>query len=59
MNGKERTNITLSRKLTREELQFLPAALEIIETPPSPVGRIMIWLLIFSVCDYYNVVCRG
>jgi hemolysin D len=34
------------RKLTREELQFLPAALEIIETPPSPVGRALIWLLI-------------
>ena len=23
----------------REELAFLPAALEIVETPPSPVGR--------------------
>jgi len=34
------------RKLTKEELQFLPAALEIIETPPSPVGRSLIWLLI-------------
>jgi hemolysin D len=34
------------RKLTREELQFLPAALEIVETPPSPVGRALIWLLI-------------
>jgi hypothetical protein len=27
------------RRLTREELQFLPAALEIVETPPSPMGR--------------------
>jgi hemolysin D len=34
------------RPLTKEELQFLPAALEIIETPPSPVGRALIWLLI-------------
>jgi len=24
----------------REELAFLPAALEIVETPPSPIGRI-------------------
>ena len=23
----------------REELAFLPAALEIVETPPSPIGR--------------------
>jgi hemolysin D len=37
---------TPPRKLTREELQFLPAALEIVETPPSPVGRALIWLLI-------------
>ena len=24
---------------TRDELAFLPAALEIVETPPSPIGR--------------------
>ena len=23
----------------RDELAFLPAALEIVETPPSPIGR--------------------
>jgi hemolysin D len=23
----------------RDELEFLPAALEIVETPPSPIGR--------------------
>jgi hemolysin D len=34
------------RELTKEELQFLPAALEIVETPPSPVGRALSWLLI-------------
>lgn len=46
MNKTEDTRNPLSRKLTREELQFLPAALEIIETPPSPIGRALIWLLI-------------
>ena len=35
-----------SQQLTREELEFLPAALEIIETPPSPVGRALVWILI-------------
>ena len=34
------------RQLTKEELQFLPAALEIVETPPSPLGRWLSWLLI-------------
>lgn len=29
----------LARGRSREELAFLPAALEVIETPPSPVGR--------------------
>src|SRR6202161_2769068 len=27
------------RPRDREELEFLPAALEIVETPPSPLGR--------------------
>jgi hemolysin D len=26
-------------KRNRHELEFLPAALEIVETPPSPAGR--------------------
>jgi hemolysin D len=30
----------------REELAFLPAALEIQETPPSPVGRTILWTII-------------
>src|SRR5579863_5496522 len=28
-----------SAQRDREELAFLPAALEIVETPPSPIGR--------------------
>jgi hemolysin D len=30
----------------REELAFLPAALEIVETPPSPVGRAVAWTIV-------------
>lgn len=37
---------TDSTKLNRSELGFLPAALEIVETPPSPIGRALVWLLI-------------
>jgi hemolysin D len=31
---------------TRHELEFLPAALEVIETPPSPTARVTVWLII-------------
>jgi hemolysin D len=30
---------TAAKRRDREELEFLPAALEIVETPPSPTGR--------------------
>jgi len=47
-----------TRALTKEELQFLPAALEIIETPPSPVGRALMWLLmaLFSIALVWAIV---
>ncbi len=40
----EKKRITLKR--SRFELEFLPAALEVIETPPSPTARITTWLVI-------------
>ncbi len=33
-------------KRTRAELAFLPAALEITDTPPSPLGRAIVWAVI-------------
>jgi hemolysin D len=33
------TNIVVPLRRKRDELAFLPAALEIVETPPSPIGR--------------------
>ncbi|MEH6467653.1 MAG: biotin/lipoyl-binding protein, partial [Porticoccus sp.] len=38
-------------KVTHTEREFLPAALEIQETPPSPIGRVLAWSLIalFSI----------
>src|SRR5262249_26157981 len=33
-----------------EELAFLPAALEIVETPPSPIGRAIVATIIFLFC---------
>ena len=29
----------------REESEFLPAVLEVTETPPSPIARIVLWTL--------------
>ena len=33
----------------RQEAEFLPAVLEVTETPPSPVGRKLLWLLMLMV----------
>ena len=32
-------------KLKREEIEFFPPLLEIQESPPSPIGRMILWLL--------------
>lgn len=34
----------------KEELAFLPAALEIVETPPSPIGRTIVFTIIAVFC---------
>ena len=36
--------------LDKHELAFLPAALEIVETPPSPVGRTIVFSVIALFC---------
>ena len=37
-------------KRRAEELAFLPAALEIVETPPSPIGRAIAAVIILMFC---------
>lgn len=32
-----------------EETEFLPAALEVLETPPAPLGRVVLWSLLSFV----------
>jgi membrane fusion protein, hemolysin D len=34
----------------RDELAFLPAALEIVETPPSPLGRALVLTIVAAFC---------
>lgn len=36
-------------ELNKDEYEFLPAALEVVETPPSPLGRSVLWLLFIFI----------
>ncbi|PIE55403.1 MAG: secretion protein HlyD [Dethiosulfovibrio peptidovorans] len=42
----------------REELEFLPAALEIVESPPSPIGRALLWIVVsfFLIALAWSIV---
>ena len=44
------TSFRRARGRRGEELAFLPAALEIVETPPSPVGRAIGATIILLFC---------
>jgi len=48
-----------ARRRHKEDLAFLPAALEIVETPPSPVGRAVAYVLmaLFAVATLWS--CLG
>jgi len=39
-----------NKGLDKHELAFLPAALEIVETPPSPVGRTIVFSIVALFC---------
>ena len=57
------TEIVVPLKRARErrgdELAFLPAALEIVETPPSPVGRLTVAIIILLFCSALIWSCWG
>src|SRR5450830_46866 len=42
----------------RDEVEFLPAALEVLETPASPVGRSLMWalMILFSIALIWSVI---
>jgi hemolysin D len=49
--GEAWTAETVRRQQPRRtwvETEFLPAALEVTETPPSPIGRAILWLIVVS-----------
>src|SRR5258708_25332949 len=45
-----RTDARLRPGRRRDELAFLPAALEVIDTPPSPIGRAMALGIVLVFC---------
>ena len=42
----------------RDEVEFLPAALEVLETPASPVGRGLMWalMLLFAIALGWSII---
>jgi hemolysin D len=48
-----------AERRTRQELEFLPAALEIIETPTSAAGRIMMGVIVALVAVAIGWACIG
>lgn len=46
-------------KARRDELEFLPAALEIVETPAPPLGRIVAWALMAFFTIALAWACLG
>jgi hemolysin D len=43
----------------QDELAFLPAALEIVETPPSPIGRIIVFTIVAAFSAALAWACIG
>ena len=42
-----------------EEMEFLPASLEVVETPPSPIGRAIIWCIVAFIVFGVVWACIG
>lgn len=54
-------NETERRKSAKqlEQTEFLPAALEVLETPPNPLGRTVLWLLLSFLAIAVLWACLG
>lgn len=46
---KQRCTDKLSARLTSDHLAFLPAAIEVEQRPPSPIGRAVLWSIMLLV----------
>ncbi|TIH15589.1 HlyD family type I secretion periplasmic adaptor subunit [Marinifilum sp. JC120] len=46
-------------KMASDEMEFLPASLEVVETPPSPIGRAILWCIVLFVVLGVIWACLG
>ncbi|MGY5796165.1 HlyD family type I secretion periplasmic adaptor subunit [Rheinheimera faecalis] len=51
--------LPLEKKLSREQLSFLPAALEIEASPPAPFSRIILWAIMVLLVLAIAWACWG
>ena len=51
--------LPLVKKLSREQLSFLPAALEIEAAPPAPYSRIILWAIVALLVRAIAWACWG
>lgn len=51
--------LPLAKKLSREQLSFLPAALEIEAAPPAPYSRIILWAIMLLLVVAIAWACWG
>ena len=51
--------LPLAKKLSREQLSFLPAALEIEAAPPAPYSRIILWAIVALLVLAIAWACWG
>ncbi|HEX9062757.1 MAG TPA: HlyD family type I secretion periplasmic adaptor subunit [Clostridia bacterium] len=49
----------LKKRDNQLQYEFLPAALEISETPPSPIGRTVVWLIVAILATAILWACLG
>lgn len=56
---KQKWQAWLHQERGRDHTEFLPAALEVVETPPSPLGRLLLWLLCLLLVVTLLWTCLG
>ncbi len=56
--AKQKSMMRHSVLRTREALEFLPAALEVMESPPSPLGRALAWslMILFTIAMLWSII---
>lgn len=59
MSLKDKWDNLINGKTDGKETEFLPAMLEVVETPPSPVGRMVMWSILIILTIAMIWACIG